>query len=122
LAILVAGVILVRSPLTTAVPRRNLRDSLIVVERGGTTRGRPQVVVGDLSTPSPAPVAADPRGTWIESLRLPWMNPRLAPDKRFAAAERMTPRGTDLYLIGHDRPDTSLIAIGGGDDIALGWS
>jgi DNA-binding SARP family transcriptional activator len=110
---------------------RVLSDSLLVIDRGND-RGRyqsrfAQVITGDVGVSGDGVV---PRGSvprvegprWIDSLVLPWINPLPSPDGRFVSVERIGSGGTDVYAISVDRRDTLPLAIGGGQDIALGWS
>jgi DNA-binding SARP family transcriptional activator len=110
---------------------RVLRDSLLVMDRGndrGRERNRfAQVITGDVGLSGDrvvlrgsVPRVEGPR--WIDSLVLPWINPLPSPDGRFVSVERIGSNGTDVYAISVDRRDTLPLAIGGGQDIAFGWS
>jgi Tol biopolymer transport system component len=110
---------------------RVLRDSLLVIPLGADHRlVRPptvRVITGDIDMTADRIV---PRGgvprllgpRWIDSVPLPWTSPLPSPDGRFVSLERVGSAGTDVYAVSADRRDTLPLAVGGGQDIAHGWS
>jgi DNA-binding SARP family transcriptional activator len=102
---------------------RVLTDSLLVTPQG---RGMSAEVVTGVSPREPirprGEVAHQQQPAWADSVAIPWVNARPSPDGRYVALERMTPLGTDLYLVSANRRDTLPVALGGGDDVALGWA
>ncbi len=109
-----------------AVTRGNaLVDTLVLVERLGSREQRYYLASGLLTSEvRPArgvrvPANAPP---WLDSLSLPWINPRVSPDGQMIAIERATPAGVDLYVINSASRETTPLAVGGGDHIIEGWS
>jgi DNA-binding SARP family transcriptional activator len=66
-----------------------------------------------------------PRGaskpSWVDSTVAPWVNAIPSPTGRFVALERVTPTGSNLYLVAADRRDTIPLATGE-DAYGMGWS
>lgn len=100
-------------------------DSLIVARRDAST--------GETSTF--AVLSEDPRGglvartgagdravAWAASVAAPWADALVSPDGAHVAMSQVTAHGKDLYVVSADRRDTLALAVGGGDNIALGWS
>lgn len=99
-----------------------LSDSVVVTERVGARRIGDFVISGRI-LPSPSlSVAARGGPTWVAELAPPWVNASISPDERYVAVERITPSGTDVYVITATQRDTLLIATGAGDDLVGGWS
>ncbi len=131
-AVILAAVVGIRTIQTRRrAAGRILQDSLLVMDRGndrGRYRNRfAQVITGDVGLSGeavalrgPVPRVEGPR--WIDSLVLPWINPLPSSDGRFVSVERIAPGGTDVYAISVDRRDTLPLAVGGGQNIAFGWS
>lgn len=126
-ALFLAGTLAIRSQVGGgSVTRGNaLLDTLILVERLGsrelqyyratgllTNEVRP---VRGLRVPANAPV-------WLDSLSLPWINPRVSPNGQMIAVERVAPGGVDLYLINAATREATPVAVGGGDHIIEDWS
>lgn len=88
-----------------------LRDTLLL-NSAGDDRFADIAVTGALAAHDLAPEAQLPR--------LPWVNALGDPHHRFVALERITPAGTDVYLI--NGRDTIPLVAGGRDDFVLGWS
>lgn len=126
-AILAAAILVVQSAVSDrAVTRGNvLVDTLVLVERVGSRERRFYVATGPLTNavrparglriPAHAPA-------WLDSLPLPWINPRMSPNGRTIAVERVTPSGVDLYVINAASREATAIAVNGGDHIIEGWS
>lgn len=125
--ILVVSALALRSQLDErSVTRGNaLVDTLVLVERLGPREQRYYLATGPLTDEvRPAgdvrvPANAPP---WLDSLPLPWINPRVSPDGRLVAVERVAVSGVDAYVISSDSRTPTPIAIGGGDHIIEGWS
>lgn len=93
-------------------PVLELADTLLLADGNGR---RGMAVVGDVSAPvtrtrAPRPLASEP----------PWLNPRQAPVGDLVAIERLSPGGTDVYIISDS--DTLAIAATTDDDLIGGWS
>jgi DNA-binding SARP family transcriptional activator len=102
-----------------------LVDTLVLVERLGSREQRYYLATGlltnevrparGLRVPANAP-------SWLDSLSLPWINPRVSPDGRLVAAERATATGVDLYVIDSESRAATPLAANGGDHIFESWS
>ncbi|MDQ3515943.1 MAG: hypothetical protein M3403_04125, partial [Gemmatimonadota bacterium] len=100
-----------------------LSDSVMVAERVGARGSRLYSVTGSmLPTASLASASPPAQPAWMAELTLPWINPRVSPEGRLVALERITPRGTDIYVVSADQRDTIPLALGPGDDLIAGWS
>lgn len=123
----VAAILAVQSAVTdrTATRGNVLVDTLVLVERLGSREQRFYIATGlltnevrparGLRVPANAPA-------WVDSLSLPWINPRTSPNGRMVAVERVTPFGVDLYVINAASRETTPIAVNSGDHIIEGWS
>lgn len=126
-ALLLAGTLAIRSQVGGgSVTRGNaLLDTLILVERLGSRELRYYRATGlltnevrparGLRVPANAPV-------WLDSLSLPWINPRVSPNGQMIAVERVAPGGVDLYLLNATTREAAPVAVGGGDHIVEDWS
>ncbi len=126
-ALALAGTLAIRSQVGDGSATRGnvLLDTLILVERLGSREQQYYYATGlltnevrparGLRVPSNAPA-------WLDSLSLPWINPRVSPNGRTIAVERVAPGGVDLYLIDAATRETTPLAVGGGDHIIEGWS
>lgn len=101
----------------------SMPDTLVLNERDERGVNAVRFVV-DASKDNPAaPVAAaDGLGpAWIDSIKPPWSGPRVSPNRRWVALQRVTPHGADLFAVSADRRDT--VAVGrDGDYAPLAWS
>lgn len=107
------------------VPGTSLSDTLIVAEELDQRDTVIAFTTGGLGTPlreMPRASIHGPVRTWIDSLRVPWINPLRSPNGRYVAVERVTKQGSRLYVISDDRRDTVAITREKGDDLASGWS
>jgi DNA-binding SARP family transcriptional activator/WD40 repeat protein len=121
--LLLLAVAIVQRQSTRRSAVRVLTDSVVVSERGVRNGSGVHVVTGALDAGSVQLLtAASLRPAWVDSLLPPLVNPALSPDGRLISVERMTHGGTDLFVMGTERRDTTRLTLGGGDDIALGWS
>jgi hypothetical protein len=59
---------------------------------------------------------------WVDSIALPWVNARPSPARRYVSVERITPGGSNVYLISADRRDTIPLATGAVEAFGMGWS
>lgn len=122
LTLFIAALVLLRNqsfPLQFA----SSSDSLLVVQHGHERDSLVQIARTRRTSPTlggPARRALAP--AWVDGVALPWINATVAPDGQHVSLERMTHSGTDLYLMDADQRDTTLVAAGGGDNIALGWA
>ncbi|MEO7646738.1 MAG: AAA family ATPase, partial [Gemmatimonadaceae bacterium] len=126
-AVALTGAFAVRSRLAdrTATRGNVLGDTLILVERLGSREQRYYLATGLVSSkvqiargvrvPSNAP-------TWVDSLSLPWINPRVSPDGRMVAVERVTPRGVAVYVIDSESREATAITPEDGDHLIEAWS
>jgi len=126
-AIIVAAIALLQSTASNRAATRGnvLVDTLVLVERLGSREQRFYVATGLLTREvSPARGLRVPANApaWVDSLSLPWINPRTSPDGRVVAVERLTPSGVDLYVIDAASREATPIAVNGGDHILEGWS
>jgi hypothetical protein len=80
------------------------------------------VLIGGAFTSLPDARVTPDGPAWTRALSLPWINPRTSPTGDAVAVERMTPNGTDLFVISGDARDTTAIFVGGGHDIAMDWA
>lgn len=101
-----------------------LADTVVVTERVGTRGRRSYVVTGSMlpaaSLSSDVNAGDDP--PWVTAISLPWVNPRVSPDGRLVAVERITPAGKRVHVISRDQRDTVSVGDAFGDNIAAGWS
>jgi DNA-binding SARP family transcriptional activator len=108
------------APYSIALP---LSDTLVVID--GLNRRATRFVTGNMtarelaSTRVQSPPSEPP---WLDSLSRPWEVAVAAPGGRAVAAARVTPDGTDVYVLSRDRRDTTAIVVGRGDSRPLGWS
>lgn len=126
-AVIAAAAMVVQSTVSDrAVTRGNvLVDTLVLAERLGSREQRFYVATGLLTSEvRPARGLRVPANApaWVDSLSLPWINPRMSPDGRMVAVERVTPFGVDLYVIDAASRATTPLAVNGGDHIIEGWS
>ena len=104
--------------------RRSLSDSLLVVERGKERGPSVSVVTGPIADAA-STMGTMPRAVglqWAQALLPPWIRPTISPDGRFVAVERMSERGTDVYLLTKDTIDRIPVATGGGSAVVMGWA
>lgn len=101
-----------------------LSDTVVVRERVGTRGSRSYSVTGSMlpaaSLAGAANAGDDPQ--WVTAVSLPWVNPRVSPDGRLVAIERITPAGTRVHVISRDQTDTVSVGDAFGDNTAAGWS
>jgi DNA-binding SARP family transcriptional activator len=100
-------------------------DTLLVARAQEAQHNLARVVTGSGSgtlTVSEAMPRLQSIPAWADSIDLPWVNPMPAPNGRFVALERITPRGSNLYLISADRRDTVPLAVGDVEAFGMGWS
>ncbi len=103
----------------------SLSDTLVVAQELSPRNIAVGFTTGPIGTPIEILNGATRLGasaSWIDSVRPPWINPLLSPDRRFVSLERMTGDGSDLYVISIGRLDTVPLARMPGDDISYGWS
>ena len=126
-AVLASAVLAIQSAVPDdAATRGNvLVDTLVLVERLGSREQRFYIATGLLTNEvNPARGLRVPANApaWVDSLSLPWINPRMSPDGRTVGVERVTPSGVDLYVIDATTRTTRPVAVNGGDHIIEGWS
>ncbi|MGQ0814708.1 MAG: AAA family ATPase [Gemmatimonadota bacterium] len=121
LATVVATLVLIAIPLVlTRMGQRvsigavMLRDTLLL-NSAGNDRIADLMITGELA-------AGAARASAQGAATLPWVNPLGSPLGAYVALERITPEGTDVYLVDVERGDTLRFVTGGSDDFALGWS
>jgi DNA-binding SARP family transcriptional activator/Tol biopolymer transport system component len=103
--------------------RRPLVDSLLVVERGKERGPTLSVVTGNLGAGARlGTLEKSTQPSWLQDLRLPWMNPSRSPDGQLVAVERMADSGTDVYLLAGDTINRTPIVTGGGSNVIMGWA
>ncbi|HTR77955.1 MAG TPA: AAA family ATPase, partial [Gemmatimonadaceae bacterium] len=115
----------IRRQLQRVQPARVLVDSLLVVERSHDRDSVAQVVTGPQfrgTTVFRGSARRIREPAWADSAAIPWINPNPSPNGVRVAEERVSGRGTDLYIMGPGRQDTAVVALGGGQNVALGWS
>ena len=103
-AVLVVSALTIQSRLDERSITRGsaLIDTLLLVERLDSREQRYYLATGlltnevrpagDVRVPANAP-------RWLDSLPLPWINPRVSPDGRLVAVERVAASGVDVYVI-----------------------
>ena len=126
-AVSLAAAVTIRSQVADrAVTRGNaLVDTLILVERLGSREQRYYMATGLLAEEvRPASGVRVPAhaAAWLDSLTLPWINPRVSPNGALVAIERVTAGGVDLYVFDSDSRQPTPLAVGNGDHIVEGWS
>jgi len=120
---------LIAIALTAWVPRPALtaiatRDTLIVAGAQDARRGLVrQVTSGQtgIDVSGAVPRSAS-RPAWVDSIDLPWVNAIASPNGRYVGLERITPGGSNVYLIAADRRDTIPLVVGDAEAFAMGWS
>lgn len=106
-------------------PPFTTRDTLMVARAQESRRGLVHVVTGDPARRlrvSEAVRREGARPTWADSVSLPWVNPTPSPSGRFVGVERITPAGSNVYLIAADRRDTIPLVVGDQEGLGMGWS
>ncbi|MGI8619670.1 MAG: ATP-binding protein [Gemmatimonadaceae bacterium] len=102
-----------------------LSDTLVLAERLGPREVRYYTAAGLISAEARRarglPLSEGAPG-WIDSLSLPWINPRLSPTGELVAVERVTGSGVHLYVIVANTREAIPVATGAGDYIASDWS
>ena len=100
-------------------------DTVLLVETESPGDNRFFAFTGQVASAARLLLPADPvtpGPAWLDSVQVPWMNPRVSPDGRFVTVERMRESGPDLFAISANRADTVAVATGDGDDFALDWA
>jgi DNA-binding SARP family transcriptional activator len=110
---------------TIAVSPTNMSDTLAVARINESRQGLIRLVTagrdGDLNVSEAVPRnSVGP--SWLDSLELPWVNPMPSPNRRFVGVERVTPTGTQVFIVSADRRDTIPIAVGDTEAFGMGWS
>ncbi len=107
------------------IPGTSLADTLVVAREVNSRDTIIGFTTGPLGSPLQILQGATRHGltvSWIDSLRLPWVNALPSPDGKHVALERITKNGSELFLISMDRRDTVRLRTGAGDDFSNGWS
>ncbi len=108
-------------------PRRTsglvLPDSLFLTSRS-TPGAKVFYLTGQVipGVSLPRAYTGSEKPSWLDSLALPMMNPRVSPTGTLIAVERMTDGGPDIYLFSSDGQRSRRLVFGIGDDIIGGWS
>lgn len=102
-----------------------LVDTLVLSERLGPREVRYYTATGQLPAEAhrargfPLAVRAP---SWLDSLALPWINPRPSPTGELVAVERATGSGVELYILNARSRAATPLATGPGDYIPADWS
>jgi DNA-binding SARP family transcriptional activator len=121
--LLIATVVLATRTDSASSARTQIADTLVLSD-GQSGRGV-RYVTGDpvagltVTGRVDAPQSDPP---WMDSLARPWADPVPSPNGRSVAAARVTPQGSDVFVLGGNRSDTVPVIVGLGDSRPLGWS
>lgn len=107
-----------------AVAPVTTRDTLVVANAQDARRGLVHLVTrarSGIEVSSPL-ARFGSRPAWVDSIDLPWVNAIPSPNRRFVGLERITPGGSNVYLISADRRDTIPLVVGETEGFGMGWS